>query len=257
MYDNYELMAAVETASRLYHHSLMKSPSVEANVARSYIASRKLFSPAAEQFRLGYAPKLIGKPFILTKMTNAKLLVEAGLLREGQDGRLYDPLEGRILFPQVNPSGKFLGFVGRRIGDGDSEKYLATGATEIFRRTESLFRIDMARREIEARNSVIIVEGMFDAVLMWQVGIRNVVSTGTKALTAAQSQILQRYTDRLEIMFDNDDEGRKGAEEVRRRRGFEFSSVTIREYPERFNDPGKWVEDRIERAIRNQQAAIA
>lgn len=255
MYDNYELMAAVELASKLYHHELMNGNGFDRQRARDYIGSRRLFAPAAEQFRVGYCPEGQGKPWILSKTGNARLLIEAGVLIEDKYGSLRDPMEKRIVFPQVNPSGKYLGFTGRTLpGVTHRERYMTTPLTPIFRRHEVLYRIDFARLAIESERSVIIVEGMLDAALMFQVGIHNVVAVGGKALTGPQAQILARYATNLQIMFDNNEAGREGASEARRRQGIHFQQVSVLDYPAKFDDPAEWVADRIER---NMQIASA
>ncbi len=256
---NHELMAAVELASRYYMTELTKGVGKDRDRARFYIAERRLFLPMVETFRIGYAPKSPpNKPWILSRFNmEEQLLLEAGILNRSEEGRLYDPLEGRVVFPQVNPSGKYLGFVGRVLpGVTGKDKYLSTGTTPIFRRAEVLYRIDKARPHIEARKEVIVVEGLLDAALMFQVGMRHVVATGTKAMTDAQAQILQRYAKVLTVMFDNNQAGKDGYEDVRRRRGGYFTRVDRFQYPPKFDDPAEWVADRIDSSILGQQAAL-
>jgi len=250
MYDDYELMAAVELASKIYHQELMTGTGSDRVRARNYIASRRLFAPGVEQFRIGYAPEGGARPWILGKTGNAKLLIEAGVLQEAKSGVLYDPMEKRIVFPQVNPSGKYLGFTGRTVPGiwlGETQRYTTTRLTSIFRRHEVLYRIDLARDSIVGEKSAIIVEGMLDAALMFQVGIHNVVAVGSKMLTDPQAQILARYADNLQIMFDNNEAGRDGTSETRRRRGIHFKQVSTLDYPARFDDPAEWVANRIDR----------
>lgn len=250
MYDAYELMAVVELVSKIYHEELMNGSGSDRAKARNYIGGRRLFAPAVEQFRIGYAPAGGGRPWILGKTGNAKLLIEAGVLIETDDGGLYDPMEKRIVFPQVNPSGKYLGFTGRTVPGNyapSGERYMTTRLTPIFRRHEILYRVDLARDFIIGEKSVIIVEGMLDAALMFQVGIKNVVAVGSKALTDPQAQILARYAANLQIMFDNNEQGRHGASEARRRRGIHFKQVSTLDYPARFDDPAEWVAARIDR----------
>ncbi len=256
MYDNHELMAAVELSAKFYVGELLNGVGEDRNRARGYIGQRRLFAPMVEQFSIGYAPRSGGKPWILTRMGEEELLLEAGILNRSDDGRLYDPMAGRVVFPQVNPAGKFLGFVGRDIGTKSPDKYLSTGSTAIFRRAEVLYRIDKARRSIESTRSVIVVEGLLDAALLSQVGIRNVVATGTKAMTDAQAQVLARYAKRVEVMFDNDKHGRDGFEDVKRRRGGYFEYIGWKAYPSHFNDPAEWVAAQIDRSITNQGSAV-
>jgi DNA primase len=258
-YDNHELMAVVEMASKYYGTELLKGTGVDRDRARGYVSERRLFAPMVEQFRVGFAPIQKGKrPWILMRMPDKELLTAAGIINVTEDGRVYDPMDGRVVFPQVNPSGKYTGFVGRYIGTERKDKYLATGVTSIFRRAETLYRIDKARVNIERtpKRVVIVVEGLLDAALMFQVGVTNVVATGTKSMTDAQAQILSRYAKNVEVMFDNDEQGRNGYEVMKRQRARYFESMGWRQYPAKFNDPADWVSSQIDHAIQRQQAAV-
>lgn len=255
-HDNHELMAVTELAAKVYSNELLRGVGKDRDSARGYIAERRLFAPMVESFRIGYSPKSSGVPWILSRIPERKLLVAAGILNQSSEGRLYDPMEGRVVFPQVTPTGRYVGFVGRDITSNRADKYLSTPSTPIFRRAEVLYRIDLARPHIQAAQTAIVVEGLLDAALMFQVGIRNVVSTGTKAMTDAQAQILARYAKSVEVMFDNEVQGREGFKELRKRRGGYFKDVRWREYPAKFNDPADWVAAQIDQSITHQQAAV-
>lgn len=257
-FDNHELMAAAELAAQYYSTELLKGIGKDRDKARGYVGQRRVFAPMIEKFRVGYVPIQTGnRPWILQKMPDRKLLEAAGLINVTEDGRMYDPMSGRLVFPQVNPAGKYTGFVGRDLGTERKDKYLSTGMTPIFRRAEVLYRIDKARLNIEAADrTVIVVEGLLDAVMMFQVGVTNVVATGTKAMTDAQAQILSRYANRVEVMFDNEAQGREGFEVLKRQRGRYFEKVSWREYPAKYNDPADWVSAQIDNAIQRQQAAV-
>lgn len=254
-YDNHELMAAVELASRHYQTELARGSGRDRDQARGYIAARRLFAPMVDQFRIGYAPPGKAQPWILYKIPDQELLLAAGILSKREDGKLFDPMEGRVVFPQVNPSGKYVGFVGRALTQRP-DKYLSTSLTPIFRRTESLYRIDKSRAAIESEGFAIVVEGLLDSALLFQVGVRNVVATGTKSMTDPQAQVLARYTTKVEVMFDNDQAGREGFDEMYRRRARYFGKMTWREYPAKFNDPADWVSHQIDRAIQRQEVAV-
>jgi DNA primase len=95
----------------------------------------------------------------------------------------------------------------------------------------------------------LVVEGPLDAVLLWQIGQQNVVATGTARMTDAQAQILARYTQRLDVMFDSDDSGREAFDRLRRERGGLFLSVDRKLVPPPFKDPADWVRAQIDRRI--------
>lgn len=240
----------LDVASRLYHVEL-SGGSLSALSARTYLGNRRVFAASIDNFRIGYAPR---GDWILDKLRSSgasvKDLISAGLMVEGQHGPV-DPMGGRVVFPQTTPSGQVVGFLGRAIDPDVPEayKYVATPQTALFRRSEILYRIDMAYRTIMAEQMAIVVEGALDAVLLWQIGQRNVVATGSARLTDAQAQILARYTNRIEVMFDRDTAGEEAFAKLKRSRGEYFQSVDRRDIPIPFKDPADWVQSVIDRRL--------
>lgn len=245
----HELYRVLDVASRLYHQALIKPVHSGAHAARSYLAERRVFGPVIDLFRMGYSPS---PSWIVDRLheVDRGVLVEAGLLVEGRDG-LVDPMAGRIVFPQTSPAGQVVGFVGRAFDPAVSEgyKYVSTPQTSVYRRSEILYRIDLARRSVISEGRALVVEGPLDAVLLWQIGQQNVVATGTARMTDAQAQILARYTQRLDVMFDSDDSGREAFDRLRRERGGLFLSVDRKLVPPPFKDPADWVRAQIDRRI--------
>jgi DNA primase len=73
-----------------------------------------------------------------------------------------------------------------------------------------LFGLFEAKAHILQDNFAVVVEGQFDVIKAWEKGICNVVATGSSSLTAYQLSLLARYTDRIVLLFDNDDAGDQG-----------------------------------------------
>ena len=78
--------------------------------------------------------------------------VAAGLVAIGRSA--YDRFRGRLLWPIRDSSGDTIGFGARRIFDDDriEAKYLNTPETAIYKKSQVLYGIDLARREM-ARSS--------------------------------------------------------------------------------------------------------
>lgn len=241
--DAVELSRVVGLASRLYYSALM-GPSMAAHRALGYLADRRVFAPTIDAFRLGYVPRQ-KTPWLLERLRDVpqQTLVDAGLLVESQHGGLVDPMQGRIVFPQTTASGTVVGFVGRAIDPSvlESYKYVASPVTPIFRRTELLYRVDMAQRSIVAEGKAILVEGPLDAILLYQVGRQNTVALGTKRMTDAQAQVLARYAMRLDVMFDTGEEEDKAFDRLRRSHGHYFHAVDRIRVPPKYDDPAQWV----------------
>lgn len=254
MSDRQDLQRLVDLASRLYHVEL-GGGSLASNAARYYLGERRVFHQAIDSFRLGYCPRSNGGlPWLVSKLSSSgystSQMEEAGLLLEGRDG-LVDPMAGRVVFPQVTPVGQVTGFVGRAISSDVSEgyKYVASPQTTIFRKSEILYRIDMAYRSIMSEGRAIVVEGPLDAILMWQIGQVNTVATGTARMTDAQAQTLARYTKRVEVMFDRDEAGDEAFDLLRKTRGTYFEAMERRQVPAPYKDPADWIRSVIDRRL--------
>lgn len=250
MADRQETARLLDLASRMYHVELNGS-SLGALAARGYLGGRRVFANSIDTFRIGYVPK---GGWLLSRLRSSgiseKNLLAAGLLVKGEHG-LVDPMGGRVVFPQTTPNGQVVGFVGRALDSSVSEayKYVATPQTDWFRRSEILYRIDLAYRSVVSEQRAIVVEGPIDAILLWQIGQRNVVASGSARLTDAQAQILARYTRRIEVMFDNDEAGDEAFDLLVRSRGEYFQSVEKRQLPPGFKDPADWAQSVIDKRL--------
>ena len=250
----------VEKAALYYHRELLQGQN-GAGRARAYLGERRVFAPTAELFKLGYAPERGSGAlsWLQAKIgaTDTELL-DAGLLVRSESGVLVDPMAGRVVFPQASPSAKYVGFVGRLLGqDGRKDKYLSTPRSDIFRRAEVLYRIDIAKQSIITEGWALVVEGMLDAVLLWQVGQRNVIASGTTALTDAQAQIVSRFAQKIEVMFDSGPVEYEAYERIRKQRGSYFpKGVEWKAVPGGASDPAEWAQRQIDNAIISQQPVI-
>jgi DNA primase len=112
------------------------------------------------------------------------------------------------MFPISDSSGRVVGFSGRiLVPDEKSPKYLNTPETELFNKSEILFGLDKAKRNIKIKDYSILVEGQMDLVMLHQVGLNNTVASSGTALTERHLVKLQRLSDRLMMSFDSDSAG--------------------------------------------------
>jgi DNA primase len=77
-----------------------------------------------------------------------------------------------------------------------------------------LFGLHQARESIIIKNAVFVVEGQFDCIKAQVSGIKNVVAVGSSDLTAEQFALLNRYTNNIFVLFDNDEAGNVGANKI-------------------------------------------
>ena len=124
-------------------------------------------------------------------------------------------MSGRIVIPIHNTGGELVGSVGRWPGEPPEErpKYkLPTG----FRKSAEVFNLHRALQE-PAEQPLIIVEGFFDVMKLWQLGFKRAVSIMGSSLSVVQEELIKQATksdSRIILMFDEDNAGRKGREQA-------------------------------------------
>jgi DNA primase len=177
---------------------------------REYIAKRGINRDAIDAFQIGYS--LDDWHHLFTYLHEKKGysvedIIAAGLAIPGERGP-YDRFRNRIIFPIRNIRGEVIGFGGRALGDAQP-KYLNTPETPLFKKSEVLYGLDLARDAIRSTNQVIIVEGYVDVITAHQYGFRNVVAPLGTALSKAHINQLKRLTDQVYLALDADAAGQK------------------------------------------------
>jgi 5S rRNA maturation endonuclease (ribonuclease M5) len=120
-------------------------------------------------------------------------------------------MQGRVVIPIHNKAHQLVAYAGRSI-QGDEPKYrLPPG----FHKRQELFLFHRARHS--GSDSVIIVEGFFDAAKVWQAGYRNVVALMGSSLSDVQAGLLPQHFRSGLLMLDGDSAGQAGTEAIRRR----------------------------------------
>lgn len=205
-----ELAARIERAARWFHAQL--DTHVQASEARRYLEQRCLSTGTIERFGIGFAPP--GWQNLLDALGSTeedrRLLLEAGLLVVRDDGSPYDRFRHRIMFPIRDNRGRCVAFGGRVLGD-EKPKYLNSPETTLFHKGQELYGLFEARQSTRQLDSMLIVEGYMDVVMLAQHGVSNVAGTLGTALTPAHLQRLYRYTPRVVFCFDGDEAGRRAA----------------------------------------------
>jgi DNA primase len=191
------------------HYALnLVSPSGKEAIA--YLRKRGLREETVRAFRLGFA--LDGwhhlRDFLEKEKASLENSEQAGLLVPGKDGHLYDRFRGRLMFPVEDLSGRVIAFGGRIMGAGEP-KYLNSPESGVYVKGRNLYALNRAKEAIRRQGCVIIVEGYFDLISLWNAGITHVVATLGTALTKEQIDLIGRYTTHVVALFDPDEAGRK------------------------------------------------
>jgi DNA primase len=208
-----ELFAVLKHAEEFYRAAL-ESP--QGAIAREYLAQRGFSIDALEQFGVGFAPAEWRALFdhLLRRGHREDAIVRAGVVRRKEDGkRPFDLLRRRVVVPIRDVRGRVVAFGGRVLpGDDGGPKYLNTPETELFSKRALLFGLDRAREEAAHRGEFVVVEGYLDVIGAHQHGVSHVVATLGTALTPDHARLMKRSAERVTLLFDPDEGGRRGTD---------------------------------------------
>jgi DNA primase len=214
------LYSAHLEAAKFYRELLNTSP--DAAHARDLLTKRGFDKPACDTFGVGYAPNGWD---LLTKHLRAagytiEELEEAGLSKMGDRGPI-DKFRNRIMWPIKDISGDIVGFGARKLASDEEDqgpKYLNTSETPIYKKSQVLYGLDMAKKDIAKNRQVVVVEGYTDVMACHLAGITTAVATCGTAFGDDHIRIIRRLlmdadTFRGEVIFtfDGDAAGQKAA----------------------------------------------
>jgi DNA primase len=214
------LVEAHAAAAEFYSEQL-RSP--EAVVAREFLDGRGFDEQVAAQFGCGFAPAgwdaltkhLLGRGFSAAELTLG------GLARESGRGSLIDRFHRRLLWPIRDVAGEVVGFGARRLFDDDKveAKYLNTPETPIYKKSQLLYGVDLAKREIARHHQAVIVEGYTDVMACHLAGVTTAVATCGTAFGTEHVSVIRRllmdsdaFSGEVIFTFDGDAAGMKAAE---------------------------------------------
>lgn len=212
------LVDAHKAAAEFYADQLTTP---DALTAREFLAERGFDQAAAVQFGCGYAPAGWDKltKYLLGRGFDLQDLIKGGLSREGRQGPI-DRFHRRLLWPIRDLGGDVVGFGARRLYDDDQiqAKYLNTSESPIYKKSQVLFGLDLAKREIARRHQVVVVEGYTDVMAMHASGVPTAVAScgtafGTEHITVLRRLLMDDDAFRGEVIFtfDGDEAGQKAA----------------------------------------------
>ena len=173
-----------------------------------HLLSRGLTNETVKKFRLGYSANI--KDQVLKYCQNKKYtsdaLLKSGLFVDTKQGYI-DRFKGRIIFPIHNPTGKTIAFSGRITNNDKFAKYVNSPETPIYHKSNVLYGLHESKHHIRTSNSVVVVEGYFDYLQLFQSGIKNIVAISGTAFTEKHAQLLRRYTKNIFLAYDGDSAG--------------------------------------------------
>ncbi|MFD0144102.1 MULTISPECIES: DNA primase [unclassified Streptomyces] len=209
------LVEAHKVAAQYYIDQL---DSPEAEIGRKFLAERGFDQAAAAHFGVGYSPAgwdhltrfLRGKGF------SDKELILSGLSQDGRRGPI-DRFRGRLMWPIRDVGGDVVGFGARKLREDDNgPKYLNTPETPIYKKSQVLYGIDLAKKDIAKVSRAVVVEGYTDVMACHLAGVTTAIATCGTAFGGDHIKILRRLlmdngSARVIFTFDGDAAGQKAA----------------------------------------------
>ena len=204
-----ERMFNINSFAQQYFSDTMKNHDEGLAIGMSYFRERGFRDAIINKFQLGYCLNQ-RDAFIQHALKNGyskELLLKIGLA-SGNEERMYDKYQGRVIFPIHNLTGKVIGFGARFLGsDKTKAKYLNSPESEIYNKSQTLYGIYFAKNEISRLDNCILVEGYADVLSMHQAGIENTVASSGTSLTTEQIRMISRYTKNVTMLYDGDNAG--------------------------------------------------
>ncbi len=212
------ILAANQAAAEFYQAQITTP---EAIIFRQFVDGRGFDRAAAEHFGMGYAPKdgRALRHHLQRAGFRDDELVKAGLVRESG----WDYFQGRVLWPIRDSAQSVLGFGARRVFDDDRmpAKYINTPETPVYKKSNVLYGLDLARQPIGKKVQAVVVEGYTDVMACHLSGIDTAVASCGTAFGAEHARILQRLMGNNDALngevvftFDGDAAGQAAALKV-------------------------------------------
>lgn len=213
------LVQANAAAQKFYAERLHQDE--EAETARAFLTDRGFDLTQAEHFGCGYAPAgwdTMSK-HLMRQGFEAKELESAGLSKTSSRGTLIDRFHRRLLWPIRNVAGEVIGFGARKLFEDDTlGKYMNTPETMLYKKSQVLFGLDLAKREIASQRRAVVVEGYTDVMAMHAAGVTTAVAACGTAFGEDHLSMLRRlmlddnyFRGEIVYTFDGDDAGKKAA----------------------------------------------
>ncbi len=204
-----ESMFVVNQFACEYFEDILTNHADGKAIGMAYFRNRGFRDDIIKKFHLGYclSQKDAFSKEAITKGYQKDFLLKTGLCYAKDDGSLVDRFWGRVIFPFLSLSGKIVGFGGRVLDSqtkGVKMKYVNSPESEVYKKSNELYGIFLAKQAIVRQDKCFLVEGYTDVISMHQSGIENVVASSGTALTPGQIKMIHRFTNNITVLYDGD-----------------------------------------------------
>jgi DNA primase len=178
----------------------------------SYFRERGFNDQTLKDFHLGYAPDAwdgLSKASTAAQY-NPEIVRESGLVKESEksQGRLFDLLRDRVIFPLHDALGRIVGIAGRVLtATSDGVKYINSPESQLYKKSQILYGMHLAKDAIRLESECLLAEGYTDVMRLHQEGIRHAVASAGTAFTQEQARLIARFSRSVTILYDGDKAG--------------------------------------------------
>lgn len=222
--DKDTLLRAMSIVADQYFDNLDAPQTDDARIARDYLESRGVDDENRQRFRIGFSPDSWDYAVGLLKQNkfSGEVAHACGVASAKKSGQGFvDMFRGRLMFPicdlqnrAVALGGRLIPDIASRHGDDAGGKYINGRETMLFRKSNQLYGLQLARDTIRRDGQVMVMEGYTDVVAARQSGIESVVAVLGTALTPEHVKLLKRFAQRVVLVLDGDAAGQRRADEV-------------------------------------------
>ncbi len=209
-----ESLQIVNNFAENYFADILQNDEEGQTIGLSYFEERGFRPETIAKFKLGYS-KDSWDAFATAASKegfNLDIVKKSGLVKESDQGKIYDAYRGRVMFTIHSLSGKPIAFAGRFLKkDPKSPKYVNSPETELYHKSNELYGLFFARNAISKAGFVYLVEGYTDVISMHQAGVENVVASSGTSLTENQIKLIKRFTSDVCVLYDGDAAGIKAS----------------------------------------------
>lgn len=205
---NKQYYLAMDETKNFYQFYLNNT--AEGLKAKLYLEERNIDKDIVDKFQIGLAPSSNDYLYKALSEKNIGLIEQSdlGLVREKDNGEIYDVFRNRIIFPIANNEGQVVGLSGRIYLENDkNSKYLNSQENDIFHKGDILYNYHLAALPAKKKDEIFVFEGFMDVIASYKAGVENAVATMGTALTKTHIKSLNSLTHNIVLCFDGDEAG--------------------------------------------------
>ena len=236
-----------------------------AQKARNFLRERGVTGQMCRKYGIGYSfPKHKGLSDNLIKVLTPQMeeeLKRANIKNEDIAQKVEDALKRsglsseyqgqatdfffseRIMFTIYDSSDRPIAFRGRQLPRGAEPKYRNSPATEIYKKDQTLYGLNWAKKNFAKEDRIIICEGQIDVIAFHESELPIAVAPCGTAITENHIKTLANYSKNIIICFDSDSAGQNATKKFVQWEQKHNLQIKVATLPDG-KDPGDFLTDK-------------